>query len=36
MSSYKIPEVKNVHYEKYLDQMPSMEGKVIAITGKSA
>jgi NAD(P)-dependent dehydrogenase (short-subunit alcohol dehydrogenase family) len=33
MSGYKIPDVKNVYYEKYIEEMPTMEGKRIAITG---
>jgi NADPH:quinone reductase-like Zn-dependent oxidoreductase len=33
MGAYKIPDVKSKHYGKYLDEMPSQDGKTIAITG---
>lgn len=36
MSGYTVPEVKNEHYEKYIEEMPSMEGKRVAITGTSS
>eukprot|EP00892_Ulva_mutabilis_P004931 jgi/Ulvmu1/280/UM001_0284.1 len=33
LMGYKVPEVKSKHFQKYVDQMPSCESKVYAITG---
>lgn len=30
---YTVPNVKNKHYENYVDQMPSCDAKTFAITG---